>query len=92
MSFEVAAGGYVILRCKIGGVRAQRLFNFRQRPDIELALLALGIGIERSGKGPLFGGHFALEPGHRLLARSANNVFPLRCQASASSSRSWALS
>ena len=41
---------------------AQSLDNLGPRPDVELALLALRIGVERGGKCPFRGGHLALQP------------------------------
>ena len=38
-----------------------------QRPDVELALFALGIGVERGRKRPFGGHHLALEPADRFL-------------------------
>src|SRR5450759_2406694 len=74
MALEVAGGSHVILHCKIGGIRAQDLFDFGPRPDIELALLALRIGVKRGGKGPLRRGHFAGEPFHGLARALAEKL------------------
>src|SRR5665811_2638849 len=74
MALEVADGSHVILHCKIGSIRAQGLFDFGQRPDIELALLALRIGVKRGGKGPLRRGHFAGEPFHGLARALAEKL------------------
>ncbi len=47
-------------------------------PDVELALFAFGIGIERRRESPFRRGHFALEPGNRLL-----RALPVECFAAA---------
>src|SRR5665811_2324493 len=74
MALEVAGGSHVVLHCKIGSIRAQGLFDFGPRPDIELALLALRIGVERGGKGPLRRDHFAGEPLHGLSRALAEKL------------------
>ena len=74
MALKVAGGTHVVLHCKIGSIRAQGLFDFGPRPDIELALLALRIGVERGGKGPLRRGHFAGEPFHGLARALAEKL------------------
>ena len=37
-----------------------------EAPDVELAFLALGVGVERGGEGAAIRDHLALEPGDRL--------------------------
>ncbi len=48
-------------------VLAERLVDFLGGPDVELALLALAVGVERAVERPLRTGHLALHPGQRLL-------------------------
>ena len=67
MALEIALGGHVVMlhkKCSI--FRAQRLLDLGQRPDVELALLALRIGVERGGERPLRRRHLAGEPADGL--------------------------
>ena len=67
VAFEIAAGADVVMRSKECGIfGAEHLFDLRLRPDVELALLAFRVGIERSGEGALRRGHLAREPGDGL--------------------------
>ena len=67
MALEIAPGAYVVKRSKECSIfRAQDLLDLLLRPDIEFALFALGIGIERSAKAAFPRGHFAFQPAHGL--------------------------
>ena len=46
---------------------AQHLLDLVRGPDVELALLALAIGIERGGKAAALGDHLAQDPADRLV-------------------------
>src|SRR5579862_1708194 len=57
------------------GVRAPKNFpDLGERPDIELALLAFRIGIERSAERSLPGRHLAREPSHRLARAGSKQL------------------
>ena len=63
MALEIAFGGDVIVwREKRSVVGAEHVTDFVERPDVELALLAFRIRIERGGERPLPCRHFAVEP------------------------------
>ena len=67
VALEIALLGHVVMLHKKRSIfRAQRLDDLGLRPDVELALLALRIGIQRGRKRPALGGHLAPEPFHRL--------------------------
>ena len=76
MSLEVAFGGHVVMRSKIGRVvlAAEHGVNFGQRPDVEFALLALGIGVERCAEGALPGRHLARQPCDGLVCPGAKEL------------------
>ena len=70
--FEVSLGGYVILGRKPGRfLGAEHLPDLGRRPDVELALLAFGVGIERGAERALLRRHLALEPLDGLARASA---------------------
>ena len=46
----------------------ERLAALRLIPDVEAALLALGVGVERGVEAALWTAHFAQDPFERLLA------------------------
>ena len=84
-----------MLREEIARLRRRaRSIDLGVRPDVELALLALASRRRaRRENAPSVGRHLALEPADRL-ARALRGTAGcrLRCQASASSSSSCALS
>ena len=68
MAFEIAVRRDVVVACEEFTVLGAELFDHGVvGPDVELALLAFGIGIERSGERALACRHFAREPVDRLL-------------------------
>ncbi len=72
VTFEVAIGGHIILCSKVRGiVLAEHRFDLGERPDVELALLPLGIGIERCGEGSLRRRHLPGQPGDGLSGAAA---------------------
>ena len=79
MTLEIAPGADVVKRSKECSIfRPQDLLDLLPGPDVELALLAFGIGVERGAKAAFLGGHFALQPAHRLAAR-ARGIPGYRC-------------
>ena len=54
-----------------GVVLAEHLLDLGERPDVELALLAFRIGVERSRERAARRRHLAREPGHRLACARA---------------------
>ena len=65
--FEIAVRRHVVMAGEIFAViAAQHLEQLVITPDVELALLAFRIGIERGGEGALLRRHFAREPTDRL--------------------------
>ena len=67
MAFEVSLRGHVILRCEKRRILGpEHLFDLGQRPDVEFALLAFRIRIERGRKRPLRCRHLARKPFDRL--------------------------
>src|SRR5579862_9606231 len=63
MALEIAAQRHVIMPGKkLAVLVAEFTHHLSERPDIKFALLAFGIGIQRSRKCPLCRRHFALEP------------------------------
>ncbi len=67
MAFEIAVRGDVVVAGKNRGVAlAENFFDLGQRPDIELALLAFRIGVERGREGAFRRRHLAHQPPHRL--------------------------
>ena len=52
-------------------VLAEDVLDLGERPDVEFALLAFGVGIERRAERAALGGHLALEPGDRLARAGA---------------------
>ena len=77
---KLPPGAHVIMRGENRGIPRPAPLRSRQRPDVELALLAFRIGIERSGEGALRRGHLALEPADGLRARAARTA-DCRCAA-----------
>ena len=68
MAFPVAGLRDVVGGGKDGGIGlAQHLGDLGPRPDVKLAFLALGIGIERGGKAAALGDHLAQQPADRLI-------------------------
>ena len=62
LPLEISFGGYVVILAKESRVLfLKEGFHLLRRPDIELPLLALAVGILRGIKAPLGGGHL---PGH----------------------------
>ncbi len=73
--FEIASGGYVVVRSKERGVLlAENVDDLGLRPHIELSFFAFRIGIERGAKRPLPRGHLARQPGHRLARAGGKQV------------------
>ena len=67
VAFEIALVCHVVVAHEeAAGLRADQLDDLVLRPDVELALFAFRIGVERGGERALRRGHFALEPFHRL--------------------------
>ncbi len=67
MTLEVSPGGHVVLRSKERRILgAEHVFDLGERPDVELPLLALRIGVERRRERALRGGHLAGKPRDRL--------------------------
>ena len=66
LPLPVAAGADVVDRLEVGRVTAEQFVDLRLVPDVELALLALGIGIERARERALASAHLAQHPGHGL--------------------------
>src|SRR5688572_1351322 len=65
--FEIAFVGHVVMmREEFARLGPDHFDDFILAPDVELALLAFAIGVERSGESPLLRGHLALEPADRL--------------------------
>ena len=63
MAFEVPFRRHVVDPGEeLGVVRAEHLLDLGQAPDIELALLALAVGVERRGEAAAFGDHLAHQP------------------------------
>ena len=46
MTLEIASGGHVVMLREKCSIFSERLLNLVLRPDVELAFLAFGIGIE----------------------------------------------
>ena len=68
VAFPVALVGDVVGLAEKGRVHwAQDVDDLGLAPDVELALLALAVGIERSGKAAALGDHLALQPVDRFL-------------------------
>ena len=68
MTFPVALRRDVVnLAEQLRVGRAQHLLDLGLRPDVELALLALAVGIQRGGKTAALGNHFGQQPAHCLL-------------------------
>ena len=68
VAFPVAGFRHVVgLREHLGIGLAQHLDDLGLAPDVELALLALGIGVERGGEASAFGDHLAQQPADRLV-------------------------
>ncbi len=69
---KLPSSGHVIVRSKFRSiVRAQHLVDLGQRPDVELALLAFRVGIERGAERAVRRGHLAREPADRLARAGA---------------------
>ena len=66
LAFPVAAPRDVVDGLEVGGVGAESLVDLALVPDVEPALLALGIGVQRAREGALAGAHLAQHPSHRL--------------------------
>ena len=62
----IAARRHVVDRLEVGRVRAEQLVDLGLVPDVELAFLALGIGIQRARECALARAHLAQDPGHGL--------------------------
>ena len=72
VALEIARGRHVIVpRKKLAVLDAELAHHLIVRPDIELALLAFGIGVERGGERALRARHLALEPFHRFAGALA---------------------
>ena len=72
MAFEIAVRGDVVVRAKNAASSAPSTArDLGERPDVELALLAFGIGVERSAEGAPGRRHLAREPRHRLARAAA---------------------
>ena len=68
VAFPVALVGDVVGLAEQRGVGlAQHLDDLGLAPDVELAFLALAVGIERGGKAAALGDHLALQPADGLL-------------------------
>ena len=67
VAFEIAAGRDVVVAGEeFGVVGAERGGDLRERPDIELALLAFGVGVELGRECALGRDHLARQPGDVL--------------------------
>jgi len=76
VALEIALCRHVVVaREERGIVRPEDFCNLGERPDIELALLAFGIGIERGAERAIGRRHLAREPGHGLLRARAIKRF-----------------
>ena len=64
VALKVAVRGHVVMRSKESRIVriAEHSFDLGERPDVEFALLALGIGVEGCAEGTLPGRHFARQP------------------------------
>ena len=72
VALEIARRRHVIVpRKKLAVLDAELAHHLIVRPDIELALLAFGIGVERGGKRAVRARHLALEPFHRFAGALA---------------------
>ena len=80
VAFEIAGRRHIVVPCKEFAVLdAEVTDDLVVGPDVEFALLAFGIGIERRRESAFRRGHFALEPGNRFAARAAGRAaLPLR--------------
>ena len=68
MPLPVALGRYVVDLAEPRSVlRPQHLLDLGLAPDVELALLALAVGIERGREPATLGDHLPLQPGDGLL-------------------------
>ena len=68
VAFEIACRRHVVVAGeKLAVLDAELPDHLVIGPDVEFALLAFGIGIERSGERALARRHFALEPGDGLV-------------------------
>ena len=68
MTLEIAPGGHVVmLREKRSIFRPQHRLDVGQRPDVELSLFALRIGVQGRVERALPAGHLPREPTHSLL-------------------------
>ena len=71
MALEIAAVGDVIGRAEhLAILWPERVQHLGPRPDVELALLALAVGVKRSGEPAALRDHLALEPANRLVDAS----------------------
>ena len=91
LAFPVAAVGHAVGEPEGARVGAEQTVDLGRLPDVELALLALAVGIEAGGE-RLLDQHLPLEPADRLGTRAANSGLRVSADASASSAISWALS
>src|SRR5262249_28156976 len=67
-ALPVAGLGCVVSGRESGALlRAEDVLDFAERPDVEAALMALGVGVEAGGEGALPEEHLAIEPTDRLL-------------------------
>ena len=74
LAFPVAVGRNVVGLAESRGVAAQQLLDLALRPDVEFALLALAVGVERAGEGAAVDEHFPGQPGHGLVGADAVEV------------------
>ena len=65
-AFPVAARVHVVDSLEIGRIGAENVVDLGLVPDVEFALLALGIGVEGAREGAFPGAHLAQHPGHGL--------------------------
>ena len=63
--------GHDLVGVALEALLGQRLADLVRRPDVEAALLALGVGVERRLESALGPAHLAQRPLQRLLARAA---------------------
>ena len=67
MALEVSLRGDVVTRGEKCCIALQHSLDLGERPDVELALLTLRIGVERGRKGAFGRGHLAREPADGFL-------------------------
>ncbi len=77
--FPVALRRHVVhVGKQVRQLLVQKLLDLRRRPDVELALLALAVGVQRAVERPFRRGHLALHPAQRLLGDLAEEVVARR--------------